>query len=68
MILEEAEASNPGLGTAVFFRGRQWKVVACDDARQTADIKLPEKTRKYDTSLTVAWKHLRGVEASPEQG
>ncbi len=59
----ETGVGKPELGAAVYYRGRQWTVTACDDERQLAEIKLPGCTRKYDTSLTVAWKHLRGEEA-----
>ena len=60
----EAKAGKPRLGASVLYRGRAWVVVACNESKQTADIKLPERTGKHDTSLTLAGKDLRYIEAA----
>ncbi len=60
----ETAIQGPVLGAAVLYRGRTWIIVARNDAKQTADIKLPERTGKSDTSLTLAWKDLRYCEAA----
>ncbi len=58
-ILEQEETEKPLLGAIVFYRGQNWTIVGYNESRKTADIKLPESTRKHDTSLTLAWKDLR---------
>ena len=62
----EAKPTKPRLGASVLYRGRPWVVVAYNEGKQTADIKLPERTGKHDTSLTLAWKDLHYTEAASD--
>ena len=60
----DEEEKVPPLGATVLYREQEWIVVRRDEAKQTANIKIPGSSGTSNTSLTVAWKNLRYPEPS----